>query len=86
MDNVDVAALPHYQASKIQPIEYMLSEFSPDEFRGMLKGCLLKYILRYQKKAGTEDLLKAQVYLNWLLQFETTGKIIVKKSGEKRND
>jgi hypothetical protein len=40
---------------------------SPEEFRGYLKGNLMKYTWRYSEKDNPrEDLAKAQVYLQWL--------------------
>ncbi len=41
-----------------------------EEFRGFLKGNVFKYIERYQQKNGTEDLEKAQTYLDRLEDFE----------------
>lgn len=31
---------------------------------------MIKYILRYKRKGGVQDLKKAQVYLNWLIEEE----------------
>jgi hypothetical protein len=61
----------HYNRSTIQPIDFMESSFTPDEYRGHLKGCVIKYISRYRLK-GTpvEDLYKAQTYLGWLIEYE----------------
>ena len=38
------------------------------EFMGYLKGNLQKYTWRYRDKNGLEDLEKANVYLNWLIE------------------
>jgi hypothetical protein len=61
----------HYDRGTIQPIDFMESNFTPDEYRGLLKGQIIKYISRYRYK-GTpiQDLTKAQTYLLWLLEFE----------------
>jgi hypothetical protein len=63
----------HYDRSIIQPIDFMESSFTPDEYRGYLKGQIIKYISRYRYK-GTPiaDLAKAQTYLAWLIEFEET--------------
>lgn len=37
---------------------------------GFLDGNVLKYVLRYKKKNGIEDLKKAQWYLNRLIENE----------------
>jgi hypothetical protein len=61
----------HYDRGIIQPIDFMELNFTPDEYRGFLKGQVIKYISRYRYK-GTPiaDLEKAQVYLRWLIEFE----------------
>ena len=61
----------HYNRGVIQPIDFMESHFTPDEYRGYLKGQIIKYISRYRYK-GTPlaDLTKAQTYLAWLREFE----------------
>lgn len=63
----DFAKQPHY-AHGIEPIEFMRSRFLPDEFRGFLRGNCIKYLSRYTDKGGVEDLRKARVYLDWLIQ------------------
>lgn len=64
----DVAKQEHYVNNGIEPIELMRKNFSPEEFQGFLQGNVLKYMLRYKKKNGLEDLKKAQVYLGWLIE------------------
>jgi hypothetical protein len=61
----------HYGRGAIQPIDFMESNFTPDEYRGYLKGQVIKYISRYQYKGKPiADLAKAQTYLAWLIEFE----------------
>lgn len=60
----------HYAHGRIQPIEFIEANFTPDEYRGALKHCVLKYICRYRLKGGVDDLRKAQTYLGWLVEFE----------------
>jgi hypothetical protein len=67
---MDVAHQEHYESCKIQPIEYMRALLSKEEFRGYLRGNVIKYISRYTKKNMVEDLEKAKVYLNWLIDLE----------------
>ena len=43
-----------------------------DGFEGYCNGNVLKYIWRYKKKNGVQDLEKAAVYLNWLIQYLKT--------------
>lgn len=61
----------HYDRGTIQPIDFMEGSFTPDEYRGFLKGQIIKYVSRYRYKGTPEaDLVKAQTYLMWLTDFE----------------
>lgn len=61
----------HYNRGTIQPIDFMESNFTPDEYRGYLKGNIIKYVSRYLlKKSPLDDLGKAKTYLDWLIEFE----------------
>lgn len=42
-----------------------------DELRGFLRGNVIKYVLRYDRKGGVEDLRKARWYLDALIDVET---------------
>ena len=59
----------HYRAGGIEAIEAIEASMSPDEFKGMLKGNIVKYLWRYRQK-GTplQDLLKARWYLDCLIE------------------
>jgi len=57
----------HYNQGKIECIEAIKSALTPEEYRGFLKGNILKYVWRERHKGGIESLQKAQVYLGWLL-------------------
>ena len=64
-DNVN--SPPHYNKSGIECIDAIRAATdSGCEF--YLQGNILKYIWRYRYKNGTEDLKKAQWYLNKLIQ------------------
>lgn len=63
----DLTKQEHYTNNGIEPIEIMRKNFSHDEFVGFCKGNVLKYLLRYKDKNGLEDLEKAKIYLNWLI-------------------
>lgn len=43
---------------------------SKEQVRGFYLGNVMKYITRYRGKNGVEDLLKADTYLNRLIEFE----------------
>lgn len=42
-----------------------------DQVRGFYTGNVIKYLTRYQKKNGLEDLGKAETYLSRLKSFES---------------
>ena len=66
----------HYEG-KIEPIEYMQAIMTPAEFRGFLKGNVLKYISRAERKGNpADDYHKAYVYARWLSEYTVYGKII----------
>lgn len=56
----------HYTAGKCECIDYIEDKLTDDEFRGYIKGNVLKYLTRERHKNGDEDILKAQFYLNRL--------------------
>lgn len=60
---------PHYN-NIIQPWEYMQSCMTSKEYRGYLRGNVIKYISRYLKKDGVKDLNKAKHYLEELIKHE----------------
>ena len=63
---------PHYTSGKMETWDWMELGLSDDEFRGYLKGNVFKYITRYRKKGGVQDLDKAVAYIRRLSRFEET--------------
>ena len=51
----------------IECIEAIEASMDTDDFRGFLKGNILKYVWRYEEKNGLEDLKKASWYLDLLV-------------------
>ena len=41
-----------------------------DGTEGFFTGNVLKYMMRWKKKNGIEDLQKARKYLDWLIEYE----------------
>lgn len=63
----------HYNWLKKEVIDIIKDSLSEEEFKGYLKGNILKYSLRAGLKDYNklnEDLEKRNVYLNWLLELE----------------
>lgn len=71
----DLARQSHYMGFQIQPIEFI----ERNGF-GFLEGNVIKYVTRYKVKGGLSDLLKARVYLDWIIEKHKTGNITVAKS------
>ena len=76
----------HYDRSKIQPIDFMESSFTEEEYVGYLKGQIIKYISRFRyKNMPLADLDKAIVYLNWLKEFcEQLPALFFEESNRKK--
>jgi len=65
----DVVDRPmHYAAGNIECIDAIEAQLSPEEFRGYLKGNIIKYLWREKHKGGVESLKKAQWYLTKLIK------------------
>ena len=45
----------HYTDMPVSPWDVMEAVLTPDEFRGFLKGCVIKYSMRAGKKEGSRD-------------------------------
>ncbi len=58
----------HYTSGKYETIDIIKD--SVDDYKSFVHGNIIKYILRYKRKGGVQDLKKAQVYLNWLIEEE----------------
>ena len=65
-DNVNSPA--HYNQGNIECIDAIKDVMSAEAFQGFLRGNILKYIWRSNKKNGTEDLEKARWYLDRLIK------------------
>jgi hypothetical protein len=55
----------------IECIEAIEASMSIEEFKGFLKGNCQKYLWRFTKKNGAEDLKKAKWYLERLITIQT---------------
>lgn len=68
-DNVRHPA--HYtEGRNIEPIDYIRDTLTQEEFEGYCVGNVLKYLSRWRKKGGVEDLEKAKVYLDWAIKIQ----------------
>lgn len=68
----------HYASSAIQPIQYMVANFTHEEMIGFLKGNILKYTSRMGKKDDpAKETAKIKRYSEWLKEYEATGTITI---------
>ena len=72
----------HYRGSKgLEVMEVLENFLTHEELKGFYKGNVIKYILRSDKKNGTEDLNKALKYLGWLSKEPETEDLLDKVLG-----
>lgn len=70
MENDNVSHPAHYTRGDIECIEAIEAALGPEQFKGYLRGNILKYVWRYPNKGGSEDLEKARWYLHQLIEAE----------------
>jgi len=59
----------HYLTLSIQPWDAMESWLTEEEFKGFLKGNIIKYICRCDNKGGRIDIEKIRQYVDKLLEL-----------------
>lgn len=69
MDNVNHPS--HYADGAIEVIDYIRDKLTLQGFTEYCGGNVLKYVSRWRKKGGVEDLRKAAVYLGWMIESAT---------------
>jgi hypothetical protein len=60
----------HYKDMPMQPWAVMEAVLTPEEFRGYLKGNIIKYAMRAGRKPGTDDGEKAVHYKQKLMEIQ----------------
>jgi len=68
VDNIQVGGA-HYKDMPVQPWTVMEAVMTPEEFRGFLKGNIIKYSMRAGRKEGSDDSGKALHYMYKLNEF-----------------
>ena len=70
----------HYESGGIECIDAIRAQLTHEQYVGYLRGNIAKYMWRFERKGGAEDLRKARKYLEWLIEevdderYERTGK------------
>lgn len=69
-NNDNIKSPKHYQLEglNVGSIEVIKSVLGKEGFKSFCKGNILKYLIRAEKKNGTEDYRKAKTYLDWFLK------------------
>lgn len=62
----------HYADKGIEVIDYIRDTLPESGFVDYCIGNVIKYVSRWRKKGGVEDLRKAQVYLGWAVEKAET--------------
>lgn len=60
----------HYHQNGIDVIGFSELQFSREELKGFYRINCLKYLTRYDRKGGLQDLKKVSFYLNKLMEME----------------
>lgn len=60
----------HYKEMGVQPWEVMESVLTHEEFRGFLRGNVIKYAMRAGRKQGSDDAGKAKHYMMKLKEYD----------------
>jgi hypothetical protein len=58
----------HYNLGAVECIDALASALGPEGFKGFCTGNALKYLWRWQAKAGVQDLEKARWYIDKLIE------------------
>ena len=70
---VDSINPEHYKSGDIECIDAIKSSLDKQQFKGYLKASVIKYLWRYEKKNGLDDLQKANWFLQRLIKEEDNG-------------
>lgn len=65
----------HYHHGGIDVIGFSELQFDKAELKGFYRINVLKYVTRYDRKNGVQDLEKAAFYLDKLKQLESMEKV-----------
>ena len=63
--------VPYYTVGGLEFIDILKAKMTAEQYKGFLLGNTFKYLFRYQHKGERlDDLLKAKIYLGWLIEEE----------------
>lgn len=67
-DIADPTHPAHYDG--VECLNAIRASMPSNAYSGFLKGTIQRYLWRYERKGGVEDLKKAARYLEWLIEHE----------------
>lgn len=70
IENDAISHPGHYTQGGVECIDAIRASMGPYDFASYCKGNIMKYLWRYRLKNGAEDLRKARVYLDWMIEAE----------------
>jgi hypothetical protein len=76
----------HYKQGQVECIDAIESSMTKDQFKGYLKGNIIKYMWRYENKGKVEDLKKSQWYLNKLIESVEAPEFVHPNSVEYKDE
>lgn len=68
VETLDEPQKPAHYDTGIDTIDFLRANCPPEQVEGFLRGNALKYLQRYDKKNGLEDLRKAKHYVGMLIE------------------
>ena len=74
---MDIVNNPAHYQGEVECIDAIKSSMSKQQYIGYLKGNIIKYIWRFERKNGLEDLQKSEWYIQRLIkEINNNGKSI----------
>ncbi len=63
----DMVNHPEHYIGQIETIDFIRDKLTTRGFTDYCCGNVIKYLSRWRKKGGIQDLRKANVYLDWMI-------------------
>lgn len=76
----------HYKNMLVEPFLVMQSILSPEEYKGFLKGNIIKYAMRQGNKNGTNRYDDAYKCIDYMIQLSNANKIFKKDEVDELYD
>ena len=85
MTNKDLVNHPaHYTSGDIECIDAIRAQLGDDGYISYCQGNVVKYLWRWKRKGGLQDLKKAQTYLSWMVEEVELSEKVAKDEQEEQ--